>query len=192
MHTVWEFLEDACTGKQISAMETSKCKESSLLWNYDMTRVNFPNKKNRQKRLLWHTLLLETCSSRTSSSPPPRGREGISLTSLFLTVLLLTVWLKQIKKESIKLKKSRLPFVALLLFSVQWLPRVHWTHSVSGCLEIKTLNLLCTFLRAGKCKSLNKLSVDNESPLFCWILIMDAQQKILHLFITKQQGLWFY
>lgn len=40
------------------------------------------------------TLLLETCSSRASSSPPPRGKVGISLTSLFFTVFLLTVWLQ--------------------------------------------------------------------------------------------------
>lgn len=61
-------------------------------------KSGFFSQENRQKRLqtlLRRTLLLETCSSRTSSSPPPLGKEGISLTSLFLTVLLLTVWLRQ-------------------------------------------------------------------------------------------------
>ena len=52
------------------------------------------SRSNDAATMLQRTLLLETCSSRTSSSPPPLGSEGISLTSLFLTVFLLTVWLK--------------------------------------------------------------------------------------------------
>lgn len=69
-------------------------------------------KRKRLQAPRQRTLLLDTCSSRTSSSPPPLGREGISLTSLFLTVLRLTVWLRHRggESEDIQLKKSPIYF----------------------------------------------------------------------------------
>lgn len=126
-------------------------------------KSEFSKQEKQAKRLLGHTLLLETCSSRTSSSPPPLGRDGISLTSLFLTVLLLTVWLRQIQEESIKLKSPGYCLRFCSVVSVQPLPRVKHTVSVAAQ-KLKPTIYCVTSCEHGN-KSLNIVSVG-------WVIVV--------------------
>ncbi len=57
-----------------------------VMWSRASTAVSM---------LQWLTLRLDTCSSRTNSSPPPRGSAGICLTSLLFMLFLLSVWLRE-------------------------------------------------------------------------------------------------